>query len=317
MRNGSRGPVGDGSAGRGRFHHEAFLYAEDAGFLAGTFPVVARALAAAEPVLVAVPVPRIDLLRHALGDDARRVRFVDITGIGGNPARIIPLWREFLARHDGRRVVGVGEPVWPGRDPGELRECYVHESLLNLAFDGGPGWFLMCPYDVRGLDPAVVDQALSAHPMVLRGQDRRRYAGYRAPDGHLLSEPPLPEPPRWAPELVMAGGLSSEGWRLVRAQAREVGLPAGKTDDLLVAVEAVVREGLEPGRPCRFRVWWHGRLTCEVRGGPLADPLAGRRTPLAGESGSRGLWLANQLCDLVELQSSPSETIVRLHMNGR
>jgi anti-sigma regulatory factor (Ser/Thr protein kinase) len=32
------------------------------------------------------------------------------------------------------------------------------------------------------------------------------------------------------------------------------------------------------------------------------------------QTGGRGLWLANQLCDLVELRSGPVETVVRLHM---
>ena len=29
----------------------------------------------------------------------------------------------------------------------------------------------------------------------------------------------------------------------------------------------------------------------------------------------RGLWLANQLCDLVQIRTLPAGTVVRLHMN--
>ena len=37
--------------------------------------------------------------------------------LGANPARIIPAWQEFVAEHaaPGRRVRGIGEPIWAGR----------------------------------------------------------------------------------------------------------------------------------------------------------------------------------------------------------
>ena len=35
---------------------------------------------------------------------------------------------------------------------------------------------------------------------------------------------------------------------------------------------------------------------------------------LAGDATGRGLWLANQLCNLVQIRSSPEGTTVRLHM---
>jgi anti-sigma regulatory factor (Ser/Thr protein kinase) len=47
--------------------------------------------------------------------------------------------------------------------------------------------------------------------------------------------------------------------------------------------------------------------------GVIEDPLVGRGTvePLA--DGGRGIWMANQLCDLVQVRSSASGTTVRLH----
>ena len=44
-----------------------------------------------------------------------------------------------------------------------------------------------------------------------------------------------------------------------------------------------------------------------------------RRSPAAsarvhGQPGGYGLWLANQLCDLVQIRSLPAGTAVRLHM---
>jgi anti-sigma regulatory factor (Ser/Thr protein kinase) len=65
-------------------------------------------------------------------------------------------------------------------------------------------------------------------------------------------------------------------------------------------------------------VWRDGdALVCEVRDrGQLGDPLAGRR-PTPEQPDGRGLWLVNQLCDLVQLRSSASGTVVRFHARRR
>ena len=45
---------------------------------------------------------------------------------------------------------------------------------------------------------------------------------------------------------------------------------------------------------------------CEVRD-------AGRERPAIDRDGGRGLWMVNQLCDLVELRSGDMGTVVRIH----
>jgi len=58
-----------------------------------------------------------------------------------------------------------------------------------------------------------------------------------------------------------------------------------------------------------------GEVVGEVVGsGRIEDPLAGRRRPAASAVCGRGLWMVNQLCDLVELRSGPSRTTLRMHM---
>jgi hypothetical protein len=42
--------------------------------------------------------------------------------------------------------------------------------------------------------------------------------------------------------------------------------------------------------------------------------MAGRRRPAADALEGRGLWLINQLCDLVEMRSDPSGMTVRMHV---
>jgi anti-sigma regulatory factor (Ser/Thr protein kinase) len=46
--------------------------------------------------------------------------------------------------------------------------------------------------------------------------------------------------------------------------------------------------------------------------GHLADPLTGRLTPPLDSVGGRGLYLVHQLCDLVQVRSSPRGTTVRV-----
>ena len=64
-----------------------------------------------------------------------------------------------------------------------------------------------------------------------------------------------------------------------------------------------------------LRVWAEdGSLVCEVTDeGVIADPLVGRRRPVLDRAGGRGLWIANQLCDLVQVRSGAAGTTVRLH----
>src|SRR5215467_10285954 len=80
------------------FRHEAFLYAGADDFVDRSAPIVLRALAAEDPVLVAIDSAKIELLRDRLGSASRAVVWKDIRGIGANPARIIPIWREFVER---------------------------------------------------------------------------------------------------------------------------------------------------------------------------------------------------------------------------
>ena len=66
-----------------------------------------------------------------------------------------------------------------------------------------------------------------------------------------------------------------------------------------------------------LRTWReNGSLLVEVAdGGHIADPLAGRDLPSPDEIGGRGLYLVNQLCDLVQMRSSPEGSVIRVHMH--
>jgi anti-sigma regulatory factor (Ser/Thr protein kinase) len=303
------------------FRHEAFLYDDEDAFVRVCAAFVREGVEAEEPTLVVVDAAKIGRLREELGTDAERptVRFADMAEVGVNPARIIPAWRDFVDRHAGEagRLRGIGEPIWPERSGDELAECERHERLLNLAFDGGRPWWLLCPYDLRRLQPEVVDRALTSHPFVRRRDAMDASPGYLGASlPEMLTEPlPGPRTP-WIGVDFDAASLAAIRHLVARCAAR-AGLRSGRIGDLLLAVNEVATNSVRHGGgQGRVRVWQEGAtLLCEVAdGGLVEDPLVGRHQPGADLAAPRGLWLANQLCELVQLRSSAAGTVVRLHM---
>ena len=300
------------------YRHEALLYRGDKGFLETVVPFVREGLEAGQPVLVAVPSPRLAALVEALGPDADRVGLVDMSELGANPARIIPAWAAFLADQGagGRPVRGVGEPVWAGRRDDELVECQLHEALLNLAVDPDAPLWLRCPYDADALPPAVLAEAGNSHPMLLDEHGLHGSPAYRG-QSHALAAlaQPLPPPPADAFQFTFGFAQLGELRRLVTQRSTVAGLAPDVVDDLVYAVNELAANSVEHGGGHgRLAVWRTAEaFVCEVSDpGRLADPLAGRRRPGTTGEGGRGLWLVNNLCDLVQVRTSESGTRVRL-----
>lgn len=308
------GTPGDG------YRHEARFYRGLPGFVAATLPFIRDAVAASEPILVVVAAHKIELLRLALGDDAAHVQFADMADVGANPARIIPAWVEFVAEHGGagRPVRGIGEPIYPERTPDELVECEHHEALLNIAFDDPGDFWLVCPYDVDALPPAVIEEAHRNHPYVNLPEGARRSEGYRPPaDAGIPFQGPLAQAPQEALNMPFGPGPLDTLRDFVAAEAHVVGLSFSRTEDLVLAVNEVATNSLRyGGGGGTLRIWHDDRaFVCEVRdGGRMERPLVGRERPPAERLGGRGLWLVNQLCDLVQIRSSSEGTVVRLVM---
>ena len=302
------------------FRHEALLYAGDDGFLEGTLPWIREAVTAEEPILVVVSAARIARLREELGGaTAERVTFADMAEVGINPARIIPAWREFVDAHTGRarRLRGIGEPIWAQRSPEELVECQRHEALLNLAFAHAEDFWLLCPYDVDALDPEVIGKAHHSHPVMVANGGSHDSATYH--ELRVVAAPfaePLPAPPPGADELPFASGTLAGVRHLVKMRAEAAGLPVARAGDLVLAVNEVTTNSIRHGGGGGLvRIWQAAdALICEVAdAGRIADPLAGRRRPVSGQSGGHGLWLCNQICDLVQLRTFATGSVVRLH----
>lgn len=303
------------------FEHEAFFYSDEEDFLAGTLPFIREAVAADEAVMVAVEPRKIDLLRAHLNGEGERVQFADMYELGRNPALIIPAWQEFVneSTTGGRTCRGIGEPIWPGRSPAEVAECDHHESLLNLVFDDGPSWRLLCPYDATALDPDVLAGARHNHPVIEEAGSQRDSSAYRHP---LIGGAPfvgdLPEPATEPAEVSFDSPADLEAMRdFVGEHATAAGLDHESAEGLVLAVDEVVTNALRyGGAGGRVSTWVEdGRVICEIGGGgTITDPLVGRVLPDLGQHDGRGLWIANHFCDLVQIRSSAAGTVVRCHV---
>jgi anti-sigma regulatory factor (Ser/Thr protein kinase) len=305
------------------FHHHALLYRGEAEFVSEIGRFVDAGLAGDEAVLVAVPPAKISLLKAVLGgrnEAAEQVSYVDLTAVGRNPAAMLPLWSDFVDRYlaSGRRCRGISESVWPERAAAALTECRTHEALINLDFQDGPGWALMCAYDADELGDRALTDAAATHPSLLEGGEERPNSGYDPVSaGWLGYDDPLPAPASPPRELEFSRGALREVRNFVTDFAVEEGAAPDRVADLTLAVNEVVANSVRyGGGDGAVGVWRDGdTLLCEVSdGGTISDPFAGRRRPTSEQFGGRGLWIANRACDLVQVRSSPGRTTVRLHM---
>lgn len=301
------------------YRHEALFYSGHEQFMDGTLGFIREAISEDEPVLVVLAREKIEALRGELDGDGDRVLFADMAEVGSNPARIIPAWSDFVEGNavHGRRLWGIGEPIWAGRSAAELAECQRHEALLNVVFSD-PAFSLLCPYDTSALSSEVIEEALRNHPFVRAGGtpvESTRYPGSEA-----LAAPfaePLPDPPERAAVLDFHAGVLREVRAFVAGHAAREGLPDRPAADLVLAVNELVTNSVRHGGGRGTLQTWRedGAVLCEVRdAGRIEDPLVDRRRPGSDPNASRGLWLTNQLCDLVQVRSFATGNTVRLHM---
>lgn len=302
---------------RQSYRHEAFLWHDGAEFIDGMVTFVEEGLAADESVMVALISEHADWLRDGLGPLAASVHFEDMRTLGRNPACLIPAWQQFLDRHSGpgRPARGIGEPIWVGRRPEEILECQLHEALLNVAFGADTPFWLICPYNGHRLDDQVISEAYRSHHAILDVQTYRgstSYGGrahidalFHAQLPALTGEPAaihftehnLPEVFAFVLQRACAADLWSDSALALAVAARQLA-----ADSLHRGAEAgVVRVGSTAGG-----------VVCDVVDDTVVDDvLAGRRSETNDDD--RGLWAANQSCELVSIRSTEWGTTVRLH----
>jgi anti-sigma regulatory factor (Ser/Thr protein kinase) len=190
--------------------------------------------------------------------------------------------------------------------------------MLNLAFDDGAPWTLLCPYDEHALPPDVVADARHNHPHVSKDGVRRPCSDYVEPPHVLSWDGALPAPGSPPAELEFTRVDFALVRDFIAQYAGAAGIDSARRSDLVLAVHELATNAVRHGGGRGvLRAWReNGTLLCEIADrGHIADPLAGRELPPDVTGGGRGLWLVNHLCDLVQLRSSPAGNVVRLHMS--
>jgi anti-sigma regulatory factor (Ser/Thr protein kinase) len=297
-----------------RFAHWALCYRGDGEYLAGTVSFIRAGVAAGEPVAVAVPAARIELLRAELGPTADRVHLVDLCTAGRNPGWILPgVLREFADRYPDQPVRIVEEPIWHGRDADEYPACVRHEALVNQSF-AGQAVTILCPYDAARLGPIVLADAARTHPIVVE-RGARPANGQYAPDAMLAAyNTTLPAPANAEMCVVDAAALPR-----LRRVGTEFGLRQGlcedRTGDLVLALTELATNSIEHAH-CAATVLLgrtRNQVVCQVRdNGHITDPLAGRRPVAPAAVRGRGLLMVNHLADLVRVYTVPGRTITEV-----
>jgi transcriptional regulator with XRE-family HTH domain len=146
--------------------HDVLLYTSDEEFLETAAPFLADGAQAGEAVLAVTTEANIGLLRSRLGDTAREIRFEECARWYDTPSRAFFGYRTFL---DSTLEAGapwvriLGEPPLSSDFSDKFRVWMRYEALLTLVFAPRPV-SLTCPYDVRGLDQALIGQVRAIHP---------------------------------------------------------------------------------------------------------------------------------------------------------
>jgi anti-sigma regulatory factor (Ser/Thr protein kinase) len=306
--------------GTGLFDHRALVYSSADEFLDAAAPFVDEGLRAGDRVLAVSSRENIRALTGALG--AAEMDGRDAGEWYAGPGRTLRAYKDYVDRHNGsgRGVTIVGEPVWAGLSAAAVREWARYESLINVAF-AGAATRILCPYDARVVPEAVLEHAECSHPIITSGLESRPSSRFLEPAAffELLDREPLEAADPTTSALDVTADLGRVR-RFVRSTVARAGLRGERAADLALAVHELAANALRHGRmPVELRIWSaRDAVVAEIAdsGGGLRDRFAGHLEPEPAAPGGRGLWMARQLCDVVEVRSTDAGTVVRVHVSS-
>jgi anti-sigma regulatory factor (Ser/Thr protein kinase) len=296
--------------------HEAFLYSTPDELAQRLVPRLAPALDDGGPVVAVLDEPTRAEVRRALGDDADRLEYPDPSTVHRLPPFTVAVRWARLSRlvdtPQGRATVvgqhvaglpGCGETHWARLDIG-----------LNVALAGLP-ITVLCPYRT---DVQELARVHATHPHVTTAQGSAASDGYREPAEALVEFPPPPAPDLGPPAAELA--FTASGLGELRHLVAEVA--QGRTDpdrvaDLVLAVNEIGSNSVEHGSGRGvLRLWASSDgVTAEVADAGSAHlPFPGMVAPATTGVRGRGLWLASELCDVMQVWSDAAGTLVRLRM---
>lgn len=319
------------------FEHWACVYDDDQQFLDTAAPFLAEGLEAGEPVLAVTSRANLELIGAALGKRAGDVDYAESAFFGRRPPQRVAAFYRYWARHAGdgregtegsgastrgsRGVRILAEPVWAGRSAREVAAWTRMESALNVAL-APASISMICPYDTRTLDPGIVADAFRTHPARITGSDLSPSAEFADPAQFVRScdTGPLAQPPADAAEFGFDGSLRALR-RFIASRVDAYGVAGDRAEMLILAVSEVgaYLKNQGPGTAA-VRAWEQpGAVVCDFRqpGTSITDPFLGLR-PASLEAGAGdGLWLANQICDWMEIRSGAEGCAIQLQVPSR
>jgi anti-sigma regulatory factor (Ser/Thr protein kinase) len=308
-----------GAEGGGGARHEAVLYSspdELGGRLAAR---VDAAIRIGGPVVAVLEEENRKALTAALGEDAAGVDFADPAQVHSVPAFTVATRWARASRHlqpSDRPITVISQPVegLPNCGPEHWARLDI---ALNVAIAGLP-ITVLCLYPAGDPDLARVE---ATHPLLSAGAGAHPSPRYRRPHDAVVEYPPPPPPDLADPEAELT--FDAHGLAAVRAMvlgaSSTAGLAGGRLADFVLAVNEVASNAVEHGPG-------HGRLRMWTTGGEIiaevADPgrmdvrFPGLAAPPPSGPRGRGLWLASEMCDVLQVWSGDATdgTVARLRV---
>ncbi|MGK5554256.1 anti-sigma factor RsbA family regulatory protein [Actinomadura kijaniata] len=308
--------------------HLTLPYTSQTRLLSTAQPYVREGLARGEVVMVVAADGFWSRLRDLLGDEVtggdgrERVRFVSADVWYAHPARTLTAVRDMAVRvrDGGERLRLWGELPWARWNVPQTRQWLRYEALLNVVL-ADQDVVACCPVDLVHLRPSVLEAVCAAHPYTV-GPGWRANPRYQEPEHFLrrLNRARLPDPPADARRIHFDHGDLAEVRRAVAATARSAGLPDDRVFPAVLAVaELAANAVVHVGGPGRLEVWWSpDELVYQIRSpGPAPlPPACGFLPPDPLSTTGRGLWMARQLTDVLEVGTCPGDGAARADEGG-
>jgi anti-sigma regulatory factor (Ser/Thr protein kinase) len=304
---------------RALLDHPVLLYDSLEQFLRVMVPFVKEGIDQDEVTFVAARGDYLPALRERLGERANEARFADTFEWYPHPATRLRAFNE-LVRDElaagATRFRLAGEPVWPSGSPSVTREWQRYESVLNSVLGPYPV-SLMCLYDATTLEPSILETARRTHPTSSLDGVRAVNDEFTEPVEFLAEWQhdltPIPPSAITIPEVRDVAA----GRHFLEAHALSSGVAPAQAVELSTAANEILTNSFLYATPPSLTAWVQGiHYVCQIedKGAGLRDEVARYRPPIDVNQNGRGLWMARQLVDLIQIVGGHAGTTVRLHI---
>lgn len=299
-----------------RLRHGVAFYDAEPDLMAQLVPVIQAALAADEPLALALR-PTTQAALPCDVSDALTLAGPDGPD-GPSGQTLASRWARELRTltESGRRSVCLVTEHWDafdGPDGGFWTEL---DAAANVALSDLPV-AMTCFFPAYPLHEAVLTGARRNHRTVLRRGQVADNAEYLSPQ-EVLTATPAPAPLVLGPpdeRRTFGAWALNEVRASVAAMLRAGGFGPDRCDDVVLAVNEIATNAVEHGPGDAEICLWSDAdgFVVEVHDrGVLANPLPGLIAPRPAEPRGRGVWIARQLCESLHVWADGDGTHVRL-----